>query len=147
MSIRRYAVAVTLCAGACLGPGTPSGQTLSNDLRASISLATDYRQNGLSQNYGKPSWRLAVDYEHDSGFFAGGFLANVEYEAEASRRTPRDLQADFYAGYVWRGSEWTTSVSMSRYIYPDIDFRYDYTLATASASFRDRYFFGVSSCP
>lgn len=119
-------------------------QTLGDDLRASVTLMSDYRHNGLSQSDGQASLRVSLDYEHGSGFFAGGFVASVDYAAEAGRRTPRDLQTNLYAGYAWRGAQWAASASVSRYIYPGIDFRYDYTLTTLSASFRDRYFISAS---
>ncbi len=119
-------------------------QQLPDDLSLSLTASSDYKLHGLSQTENRPALRFAVDYEHASGFFAGGFITNVEYESEAQRRRERELQVDYYAGYSWRADDWATSFAVSRYVYPDIDFRYDYTVAIANASYRDRYFASVS---
>jgi uncharacterized protein (TIGR02001 family) len=113
-------------------------------LHGFVSLSSDYVLNGLAQTYDRPSARVSVDFEHQSGFFAGGSLANVGYEAEEQFRTPRDTQINVYAGYVWRRDQWMTNLTLSRYRYPGIERRYDYTQATANVSFRERYFFAVS---
>jgi len=125
-------------------PGSGAwSQPQGSELNLSFLLASDYKHNGLSATASGPVARFAADYEHQSGFFAGGFLANVEYYAERYYKTPRDYQVNVYAGYIRRGTTWTTSVSASRYVYPGISFRYDYTQLAVNASFRDRLFFGA----
>jgi len=117
-----------------------SAQTGREELYASVTLSSDYVQHGLSQTRGEGAFRVALDYEHDSGFFAGGFVVNVDYAAETWRRD-RDEQIDLYTGFAWRGREWSTSVSLSRYYYPGLYIRYDYTEIVAGFGFRDRFFF------
>ena len=119
-------------------------QTVDGQLSLSFLVTTDYKRAGLSQTESEPAARFSVDYEHASGFFAGGFAANVKFAADRRFDNRRDFQANLYAGYVWRGSDWTTNVSVSRYIYPDIRFRYDYTHTAINASFRNRYLFSVA---
>ena len=118
-----------------------AAQSAREPLRAAVTLASDLVQYGLLQTDGGPSARFAIDYEHASGLFAGGSLANVEYRAESGFATPRDVQAVVYGGYVWRRDQWRTNVVVSRYEYPDIERDYDYTQLSVSASYRDRYFF------
>lgn len=137
---------LTALASAAMLSGMPvaRAQPERSALHGTVSLASDYVLNGLSQTYDEPSLRISLDFEHGSGFFAGGSLSNVGYEAEDRFRTPRDTEVDIYAGYVWRRDRWMTNLTVSRYRYPGIERRYDYTQATANVSFRDRYFLAVS---
>jgi uncharacterized protein (TIGR02001 family) len=129
---------------ALLANASVDAQPEPNALHGSVSLASEYILSGLSQTYDEPSLRVALDFGHPSGFFAGGSLANVGYRAEAPFATPRDTAANVYAGFLWRRSQWMTNLSVSRYRYPGIERSYDYTQVTANVSFRDRYFFTVS---
>jgi uncharacterized protein (TIGR02001 family) len=134
-----------VCIALAILPGRSAlAQRAESSLHAALTLMSDYKHAGLSQSGSEPAAKLSVDYAHRSGFFAGGFLANVEYAAEYGSATPRDLQLDVYAGYEWRGSRWSANAIVSRYLYPDIDIRYDYTQTSLNAGFRDRYFFGAS---
>jgi uncharacterized protein (TIGR02001 family) len=145
-SLAGRALRTAVLAGlASLGAIPPArAQPQPDALHGSVSLSSDYVLNGLAQTYDRPSVRVSVDFEHDSGFFAGGSLANVDYEAEDQFRTPRDTQLNVYTGYVWRRNQWMTNLTLSHYRYPGIERRYDYTQATANVSFRGRYFLAVS---
>lgn len=116
-------------------------QAVSNRLSIAATLATDYMRYGLSQTHGGGAWRMAADYEHRHGWYAGGAVGNVEYPVEYQFPEPRDLQADLYGGYRWRGRDWSVHAALSRYVYPSATVDYDYSLASFGASFRDRYFF------
>lgn len=131
-------LAVTLAVFAA--SGSAMAQTAPSTLRASVAVASDFVQNGLLQTDDDPSLRLALDYEHDNGFFAGGTLTNVAYIADSRFQAPRDTQTTVYAGYLWRRGQWRTSATVSQYVYPDFDGDYDYAQASVSVSYRDRYF-------
>ncbi|MGW8368559.1 MAG: TorF family putative porin [Gammaproteobacteria bacterium] len=124
--------------------GAAHGQRPESQVHAALTLMSDYKHFGLSQSDSGPAAKLAFDYAHHSGFFAGGFLANVEYAAEYGSTTPRNLQVNAYAGYQWRSSQWSANAIVSRYIYPDIEVRYDYTQTAINFGLRDRYFVGAS---
>ena len=111
-----------------------------SNLRLSLLLASDYRHNGLSQTDGDGAARFALDYARAGGWFAGGYLANVEFAAEQNFRKPRDLEVNVYGGYEWRRADWSANVQLARYIYPDISVDYDYSEASANVGFRDRWF-------
>ena len=128
---------------ACMNNSIAVAQNAADALRASIAVSSDFVQNGLLQTNDGPTFRLAFDYEHKSGFFAGGMLANIDYVAESDFRTPRDTQATVYAGYVWHRDQWRTNVTVSQYEYPGIERNYDYTQASVTVSFRDRYFLSL----
>lgn len=134
-----------LIALAIVGANASLAQPTSGSTRLNVTLGSDYKLHGLTQTSSDPAARISADYDHNSGFFAGGFVTNVDYAAESAFRTPRDLQANLYAGFGWRRPDWRVNLSVSRYIYPGIDFRYDYTQAAVNFSFRDRYFVSVSN--
>jgi uncharacterized protein (TIGR02001 family) len=110
------------------------------NLRLALLLASDYRHNGLSQTDSDTAARASVDYSRAAGWFAGGYVANVEYAAEARFREPRDLELNLYGGYEWRLSAWSTNIQLARYVYPDASVDYDYGEASANFAFRDRWF-------
>jgi len=114
------------------------------NLDAYLTIANDYRARGLSQVASGASWQLGADYEHASGFFVGGLLANVDYAIEARREQPREHVVDVYAGYAWGRSSWRFNVALGRYVYPDIDVDYDYTEASFGASYMNRFFYSAS---
>jgi uncharacterized protein (TIGR02001 family) len=114
-------------------------QDRTQGLSAYVTLANDYRQHGLSQLDSGASWQLGVDYEHASGFFVGGFAANVEYAAESTWPEQRDYVVDYYAGYGWGRHDWRFNVALGRYAYPDFSYDYDYNELTLSTTFRNRF--------
>ena len=122
-----------------------NAQLPASDLRLSLLIANDYRHNGLSQSHTGAAARFSVDYARAGGFFAGGFVANVEYAAERYFREPRELELNVYAGYQWQGRDWSTNLQISHYVYPDIEISYDYSLATVNFALRDRYFLALGS--
>jgi uncharacterized protein (TIGR02001 family) len=124
--------------------GIANAQQAPPDLRVSVLLGSDYIHNGLSVTDSNPTARFAMDYVHPSGFFAGGYLTNVEFAAEQGFYKPRKLEANLYAGYAWRKRNWATNVSLARYRYPDLLLSYDYTQLAANFSFKDTYFLGVT---
>ena len=127
-----------------LASGDSCGQTAPNMLRASFAIASDYVQNGLLQTDDEPSMRLAVDFQHDSGLFAGGTLTNVDYLSETRLQEPRDTQTTVYTGYLWSRGQWRTNMTLSHYLYSDFERDYDYTQTSVSSSYRDRYFVTIA---
>jgi uncharacterized protein (TIGR02001 family) len=57
------------------------------------TLISDYVFRGVSQTDSSPAIQASLDYEHESGFFAGAWATNVDFEDDA------DTEIDFYAGY------------------------------------------------
>jgi uncharacterized protein (TIGR02001 family) len=106
---------------------------------AYVTVANDYRQRGLSQLDSGVSWQFGVDYEHTSGFFAGGLAANVEYVVEETLPEQRNYLVDYYAGYAWGRRDWRFNVALGRYAYPDASIDYDYKELTFSTTFRKRF--------
>ena len=108
-----------------------------------VTVATGYWNRGLSQNDGA-AVQAGADYQHASGFFAGGSIADVDYVVDASASAPRELEVDAYLGYHRRNAAWSWTLTLGRYLYPDGDSRYEYSELAASVGFRDRVFFSTS---
>jgi uncharacterized protein (TIGR02001 family) len=114
------------------------------NLRLALLLASDYRHNGLSQTDSGAAARVSLDYERAGGFFAGGYVANVDYAIEDSFREPREIELNVYGGYQWRPADWSVNFLLAHYVYPDIAVDYDYTEAGANFAFRDRWFLDLA---
>lgn len=143
--MRRIALSLAVITfGTAAASQSAIAQAPGNQLSLSIGASTDYKQYGLSVSRSRPSARFSADFEHMSGFFAGGILTGVDFATDSIFGNSRDLLANVYAGYIWRNSRWSANASASRYIYPGSRIPYDYTQVAANISFRDRYFFGLA---
>lgn len=120
-----------------------SAQDAGPSVNGYITLGNGYWSHGLSQNDGA-SVQLGVDYQHQSGFFTGAWAANVEFAVEYSHDQPREIVADVYAGLHRRRGDWSWTVMLGRYVYPDTAIPYDYTDFSGTIGFRDRLFYTAS---
>lgn len=96
-----------------------------------------YRGQALSD--GNPAVQFGVDYEFDSGFFAGAWASTVDVVDPGGRR---DVELDYYAGWHYAPqAPFALSAALVRYTYPGqsgyVD--YDFTEALVTAAFQDRY--------
>ena len=108
------------------------------DLTVYGALTTDYVYRGISRSDGHAAAQLGVDASSELGIF-GGFWASTTDIDTADRNRP--LEVDFYVGYVKHfGSNWSASVSVSRYTFPgqDGDVDYSYEEFAALIGYRDR---------
>lgn len=101
-----------------------------------LTLASDYVLHGLSQTAGNGVLQAGLDYGHSSGFFVGGRVSNVDFEAEYAIANPRDVEIDAYLGFGREHGPWTWAVTAGKYLYPDSTYGYDYTEFNATAAYR-----------
>ena len=66
---------------------------VSAEVSVTGTLTSDYVFRGVSQTDSSPAIQASLDYEHESGFFAGVWASNVDFEDDAN------AEIDFYAGY------------------------------------------------
>lgn len=59
---------------------------------ANVGIMSDYVWRGWTQNDRSPSLMAGVDYEGESGFYAGAWTAQVDNAGD-------DLEVDFYGGF------------------------------------------------
>jgi len=100
-------------------------------LTASVTLTTDYRFRGQSQTEREAAVQGAVDYTHPSGFFAGLWASNVDFDDQ--QQTP--VEVDLTAGFSCPLSdEITASLLLTYYWYPGAGSDADYDYAGLGAS-------------
>lgn len=86
---------------------------------ASVALSTDYVWRGYSQTDEGPAISGSFDYAHSSGFYAGTWASNVDFDTPGSD-VDASMELDIYAGF---GGEFGDTgigydVGVLRYIYP-----------------------------
>jgi uncharacterized protein (TIGR02001 family) len=145
---RRAAKIATCCVGLpalafAVAPDA-AAQAAGSKISGYVTVTSDYRNRGLSQSLGEPSLQFGGDFQHATGFFAGGRAATVEYAAAAPRGSSRHGEATLYAGYSRRVGTWSLVGSLGRYTYPGSDFDYDYSELSGSVGFRNRVFVAAS---
>ena len=81
---------------------------------ANVSFTTDYIWRGLTQSDG-PAVQGGFDYEADSGFYAGFWGSNVNFN------NGNGQELDYYAGYGFSLGDVGVDVGYITYDYPDSD--------------------------
>jgi uncharacterized protein (TIGR02001 family) len=138
--LTKLLVALLAVAGAAHAQPTATG------VSGYVTVASAYWRHGLAQRDG-PTLALAVDYEHQSGFFAYGRATGVEYGSYGpygSYGDSRDVEASAHAGFQRRRPGWSWTASVGRYLYPDTGGAYDYDEASFGVGWRDRVFYSVA---
>lgn len=128
-----FLIACVACAAASAQDGTPS-------LNGYVTLANGYWNRGLSQNDGL-SLQLGVDYQQSRGWFVGGWAANIDYASDKNWAKPREIESEVYGGYHRRNEDWSWTVMLGRYYYPDVAISYDWNELSATVGFKDRVYY------
>ena len=111
-----------------------------DDFTVYLSVASDYVFRGSSQTREKPAVQLGVEFEHESGLFAGIWGSNVEFPPLGPAEDPRDVEVQLYGGYGFDlGRGWALSAALARYEYPGAGgrFDWDYTEGSLALLYRD----------
>lgn len=117
---RRSAVIqfVLLAASALMSPSAAA------EVSAIVTLSTEYIYRGQAISDHNPALSAGLDYEHDSGWFAGAWASTIDLESPFGRR---DFEVDYYAGYLFRnGGRLELAGSVIRYSYPGQTGSHDY---------------------
>ena len=90
-----------------------------------LSVTSDYRFRGQSQNSRSPAAQASLDYSTDLGIDVGVWVSNVDFSDTGD--TDTYMEADFYASYGFSLDDATSgSVKVTYYYYPESPFSYDY---------------------
>ena len=76
--------------------GLTSLSAQAGDFTANLSASNNYLWRGLTQTQNNPAVSGGIDYAHDSGFYVGTWVSNVDY-------APADIYSyehDLYIGYA-----------------------------------------------
>ena len=81
---------------------------------ASVAFGSDYMWRGYSQSQNNAAISGSFDYAHASGFYAGTWASNVDFNSSAS------AEVDIYAGFGGEFGETGVGydISVLRYMYP-----------------------------
>lgn len=136
----RIALALSFSLLACAASGAAAAQDGSPSLNGYVTGANGYWNRGLAQNEGF-SLQLGIDYQQKRGWFAGAWAANVDYESDKSWAKPREIESEGYGGYHRRNEDWSWTLMLGRYYYPDTAVSYDWSEFSATVGFRDRVYY------
>lgn len=101
------------------------------EISANAGVTNNYIWRGLTQTTNKPAIQGGIDYAHDSGFYAGTWVSNVEYAAGDFYSYEHDLYLGFSGG-----SDITYDVGWLYYNYDDVaDF--DFHEIYGTVAYRD----------
>lgn len=88
----------------------------------SIALVSDYRFRGVSLSDEQPALQLNLEYDHDNGWYAGGFASSVQVNEDE----PANAQLVAYAGYARRlSSGWGWELGATKSVFLQVA-GYDY---------------------
>ena len=93
-----------------MGSGTAMAQ-----ITANASVTNNYLWRGLTQTINKPAVQGGLDWSHDSGFYAGTWVSNVEY----APGDPYSYEHDLYFGFSG-GDEITYDIGWLYYNYDSL---------------------------
>jgi len=81
----------------------------------SLDLTSDYFVRGISRTDDRAALQLDLHYLNSSGFIAGLFVSNTQFDPHG----PRDAELDAYLGFGWSaGADWHGRILASHYAYP-----------------------------
>lgn len=112
---------------------------LAGELSGIATLTSQYIYRGLAWSDGNPAGQAGLDYESNSGVFAGAWASTIDLPSPDGGR---DTELDYYAGYQFAPEKPVSmSISLVRYTYPgsSADRAYDYSEALVSLALHKRY--------
>ena len=110
-----------------------------SELSGVATLTSEYIYRGLTMSDGNPAAQLGIDYEHDTGLFAGAWASTVDLRSALGKR---DLELVYYAGYHYQSqAQLTATVTLLRYTYPSQTgaHGYNYNEVLVSLGFLEHY--------
>jgi uncharacterized protein (TIGR02001 family) len=94
-----------------LGALTLASSHAMADWSATVTAASDYTFNGVSQTQNDPALQGSLDYAFDNGVYAGTWASNVDFGNT-------DLEWDFYLGkFVTLNDQWSVDYGLAYYSY------------------------------
>lgn len=116
-----------------------SAEVAGGELSANIGVASNYLFRGVTQTDDGAAVFGGVDWVHESGFYTGAWLSNVDFgdpdEDDDDVDSP-SAEFDAYAGYAFVLGEFDLDVNTIYYWYPDADDDFDYWEIGGSAGWQ-----------
>lgn len=95
--------------------------TANADVSATVTGITDYDFRGVSQTADDPALQASIDFEGESGFYAGIWGSNVDFD----NCCDEDIEIDYYAGLT-AGEFLEWDFGAIYYTYPGAEGELDY---------------------
>ena len=83
------------------------------DVSANVAASSNYFWRGITQTDDGAAVSGGLDYAHDTGFYAGTWVSNVDFDDQTS------YEMDFYAGFSGEANGLGYDVGYIYYAYPD----------------------------
>lgn len=114
MLSRKIAIAALLLSGASL-----SGTALA-EVSGSVTVVSDYLFRGITQTNENPALQAGITWNHDSGFYAGGWGSSISWLSDADPDISSQVELDAFAGYAgsFGESDFGYDVGINYYWYP-----------------------------
>jgi len=114
MSSRKIAATTLLSAGLLLA--APAFAEVSG----SVAVVSDYLFRGITQTNEEPALQAGVTWNHESGFYAGGWGSSISWLSDADPAISSQVELDAFAGYAgsFGESDFGYDVGVNYYWYP-----------------------------
>ena len=87
------------------------------EFSGNVALTTDYHWRGMTQTDRDMAIQGGFDLSTDSGFYAGTWASNVDF----NNSSDTNIEWDLYAGYGFEAAGLGFDVGVIQYLYPDSD--------------------------
>ena len=124
--------------------GTADGIATAQEFTIYGALTSDYVFRGISASDEHAAAQLGLDVSSEIGFFGGVWASTIDIKSATRNRS---LEVDYYLGYVhYFENDWSTSLSINRYTYPEADgnVSYDYNELAAVIGYNERLWFEIN---
>ena len=114
MMLRKYTVATLLCASLAVA-GEASAQ-----VSGSVTLTNNYLFRGVTQTNENPALLGGITWNHDSGFYAGGWGSSISWLSDSDPAVSSSVELDGFVGYAgsFGESDLGFDVGANYYWYP-----------------------------
>lgn len=113
------------------------------EISADVALTSDYVFRGVSQSQESAALQAGLNFEHETGFYAGIWGSSVDFTDQATLPADEDganVEIDAFIGYGFDiNDQWTGDVQLQRYFYPGANsgIDYDYNELIGSVSYNE----------
>lgn len=102
-----------------------TGKLLPGEFSGNVGIVSNYVFRGISQTDEKAALQGGIDWAHDSGFYAGVWGSNVDFN-ETPPTDGASAEIDLYAGWGQSIGAFSYSIGGAYYAYPGADSNLDY---------------------
>ncbi len=113
------------------------------EISLDAAITSDYVFRGVSQSQEEAALQAGLNFDHESGFYAGIWGSSIDFTADSTLPADEDganVEVDVFFGYGFDIAEdWAGDVQVVRYIYPgtDNDIDYDYNEFIGAVTYND----------